>query len=277
MKNKGYRIESIEDIELSEKDALLEDIEELNLVVNEENVKKTVKKKYFGSATEKKILEYINETNDIKRDQIFNKYIYPKLYKMAEGIIFSFGFNLIRNEKNSIEELKKEVISDIIIKGFPTFTANRGRAFSYFSKIVINYLIRKLKYEKRYINITDDENEDNSSNNININTFSDKAINLYDNNEEIYNQEYIKSFRNYLIDNEFNIAKNVRELRVIQALIEIFEDGKYQIMNITFKKQFYDLIKDYCPDLSTFQIKGAINIIKDYYESFKIKYINNEV
>lgn len=269
----GFTIESVEDLESKSKDILLEDLNE----VGQAKPKGKREKKsriYFGRATEEKIEEYLNEKNSAKKEQIFKKFIYPKLYKLSESIIYSYGFDKIRNESNSVEELVNEVISDIVLKGFPTLDPTRGRAFSYFSKIAKNYLSRKLKYEKRFVSIPDEDDEEAD---LSINTHINEQIILIEEQKEneVYSKEFLLAISNYFEEKQFVIVNNVNELKVVDALIEIFQ--KYEHMNISFKKQAQDMIRDLCPELSNFQIKTSLRNISVHYEEAKNKYIENNL
>lgn len=271
----GFTIESAEDIASKSKDALLEDYQELDPRKKDPNEPKEKKSRiYFGRATEEKISEYLRETNKAKKEHLFSVYIYPKLYKLSESIVYSYGFDKIRNESNSIEELTNEVISDIVLKGFPTLDPEKGRAFSYFSKIAKNYLTRKLKYEKRFVSIPDEDDEqaDVSINN----TINERIILIEEQKEnEVYSKEFLNAVSNYFEQRQFTMVNNKNELRVVKALLEIFE--KYEFMNISFKKQAQDMIHDLCPELSNFQIKTSLRNIGVHYEDAKLKYIENNL
>lgn len=271
----GFSIEDVHDLEVKGKDFLLEEIgtTKPEIKMMEETKGSRI---YFGRATEQKIREFLQETNQSKKDQLFRIFIHPKLYKLVENVIFSYGFNKIRNENNSIKELINEVISDIVIKGFPEFDPERGKAFSYFSKIAKNYLLRKMRYEKRYVGIADDDDDDHIDSNMSI-SVSERILEMEEFVEEdMVGTEYLEAITEYFIDNEFRIASSPNELRVLNALIDIFQ-SKYQLVNISFKKQAQELIKDLCPELSHFQIKTSLRNIGKHYFQAREQYINNNM
>lgn len=268
--------------ELLWKDILIEKINECEASATSQEVEKKVQKNmYFDSVVESKVIEYLSEDNRVKKEIIFNKHIYPALYKLVENVIINSKLTHIRNERNSLEELKLEVISFLMVKAFPTFDPSRGRAFSYFNKIVINYLVGKLEYEKRYINVNEEDvlndEEAEGGDNINANNYNKKLLEIYDDEENVFfNREYLTALSNYFSENELNISTNAKELRVINAITDIL-DGKYMELNISFRTQFLETIHNYCPDLSLFQIKKSLNNIIKHYYIFKNKYINNEI
>jgi hypothetical protein len=270
----GFSIENVHDLEVKGKDFLLEEISSPKEIKIEEETKGS--RIYFGRFTEQKIREFLKETNIAKRDQLFRTYIHPKLFKLVESVIFSYGFNRIRNENNSIKELINEVISDIVIKGFPEFDPERGKAFSYFSKIAKNYLLRKMRYENRYVGMSGDDDDESGDPNMSV-MVSERILEMEEFVEEdMVGSEYLDAITTYFINNEFRIASNPNELRVLNALIDIFQ-YKYQLVNICFKKQAQELIKELCPELSHFQIKTSLkNIGRHYYEA-RAQYVNNNM
>lgn len=103
---------------------------------NEEQISKP-SKMYFNSDTEKAIIEYNKSTDDIDREVIFRKRIYPAFNKLAENIINRFKFPYI---DENFEDIKHQVVSFLVLN-LHKFTEDKGKAFSYFSVVAKNYLI----------------------------------------------------------------------------------------------------------------------------------------
>jgi hypothetical protein len=273
--NKGYHlIDPVVD-EYDERDQLIEELDHLG------NPKPLTKKKkskiYFGSQTQKNIELYLEEENPIKKELIFTKSIYPKIRKLVENIVF-MGFNNIRNEKNSTEELISEVVSFLVIKGIPTYDPAKGRAFSYFTKIARNYLVGKLKYETRYVNINEsDEDDDDEYTSYNKYSYNEKIIERAEEAEEgIYGKEFLFLFKDMLKENQYYISEDQKDIKVIDTLIDIIEQY-YEVTNISFKSQVIGIIQDHNPELSEFQIKNSLKKIEKFYVDIKDKYIENRL
>ena len=274
MSIKGYHVIENNDL-YDEADVLTEELKDVN---NKPLIRKKKSKIYFGSQTQKNIELYLEEENKFKKEQIFSKLIYPKIRKLVENIVY-MGFNNIRNEKNSTEELISEVVSFLVIKGIPTYDATKGRAFSYFTKIARNYLVGKLKYEKRYININENDDDDQEDYNMsyNKNSLNEKIIEYIEYDQETNEQkEFLTMFKEMLKDPQyqFNITDDHKDIKVVDTIIDIIEQY-YELTNISFKSQIIEIIQDHNPELSEFQIKNSLKKIEIFYNNIKNKYINN--
>lgn len=106
--------------------------------MNDQQIKKKPRGKfYFNNDTEKAIIEYNKEQDDLQREIIFKDRIYPALDKLAENIINRFKFPYI---EESFEDIKHQVVSFLVLN-LHKFTEDKGKAFSYFSVVAKNYLI----------------------------------------------------------------------------------------------------------------------------------------
>ena len=106
-------------------------------------------KMYFTEVTEKAIIAYNEETSERKRNMVWNEHINKPIFKLAENIINRFKFMYM---DGGIVEVKSEVVSFLLTK-LPKYTADKGKAFSYFSIVAKNYLIQNNnKNYKRLIN-----------------------------------------------------------------------------------------------------------------------------
>lgn len=108
-------------------------------------VEKARKKKgnniYFGYEHEVAIVKYGASRDRKEREEIYNSTIEPVFEQMINKIVFTYKFNLLPN----IDDLKLECkgwLTTILDKFDP---AKGSKAFSYFSVIIKNWFIHKVK------------------------------------------------------------------------------------------------------------------------------------
>ena len=93
---------------------------------------------YFTQETEDAIIEFLNTTDQAKRNKIYNEKIRYAFYKLSENIIHTFKFYY--TDINTIEELKHEVVTFLLEK-LHLYAQGKGKAYSYFGTIAKRYLI----------------------------------------------------------------------------------------------------------------------------------------
>ena len=102
--------------------------------------KKRAKKKknyYFHQGTEKAIIRYNKTDDSYLKNLIYNEHIAYPFDKLAENIIHTFKFYYF---DIPLEDVKHEVISFMITR-LGKYQQGKGKAFSYFSVVVKNWLI----------------------------------------------------------------------------------------------------------------------------------------
>jgi hypothetical protein len=109
--------------------------------------KPKTKKMYFTQDTEDAIIEYLAETDPVKRNRIYNERIDYGFHKLTENIIHTFKFYY--TEVETIAELQHEVTAFLLEK-LHLYNQDKGKAFSYFGTIAKRYLIlyNNKNYEK---------------------------------------------------------------------------------------------------------------------------------
>ena len=119
------------------------------------------KNQYFTADTEEAIIEYLNTTNQDKRNQIYNNRIWYGFHKLTENIIHTFKFYY--TEVDTIAELQHEVTAFLLEK-LHLYKQEKGKAFSYFGTIAKRYLIlynntnyKKLKQKAPIEDIDEDQ------------------------------------------------------------------------------------------------------------------------
>ena len=99
--------------------------------------KKSQTRMYFTLDTEEAIVAY-NDTDDHRvKNQIYNDHLRKPFEKLVENIIHTFKFYYF---DIPLEDVKHEVISFMITR-LGKYQQGKGKAFSYFSVVVKNWLI----------------------------------------------------------------------------------------------------------------------------------------
>jgi len=186
---------------------------------------------YWTKETEAAIIEY-NETKD---ERLFEKELYKPLNKMAENIINRFKFPYM---DGSFEDVKAEVVSYLVIN-LHKFSADKGKAFSYFSVIAKNYLIlhnnKAYKNEKRSVYFGDSNEE----------YFDLEEILALDPEHQYKRgemQEFTDMFIRYWEHNVTKLFKKPRDIKIAYALLELLKRSDH-IENFN-KKALYVMLRE---------------------------------
>ena len=103
---------------------------------------------FFTDFNEAWIIEYnrLDPKKDLeKREEIYTKYIHEPFRKIAHYVVARYQFNRTLGKR---EDLVQDTISYLWLK-ISMFNSEKGNAFSYFTKIALNYLVLKSKRRQR--------------------------------------------------------------------------------------------------------------------------------
>lgn len=231
------------------------------------DIEKARKKKgnniYFGYEHEVAIVKYGASRDQKEREDLYNNTIEPVFEQMINKIVFTYKFNLLPN----IDDLKTECkgwLTTILDKFDP---AKGSKAFSYFSVIIKNWFIHKVKKNndkiKRESYFEDLKKESEEPELL--------VYNEYD--EERNKEEYWDNLYGELIDwrDDENIKPN--EKKVLQAVMILLENpDKIEIFN---KKAIYLYIRD-ITGLNTKQVASNLTSLKQRYRIFRQSWLNDE-
>lgn len=221
---------------------------------------------YFNQDTEDAIVRYNKSTDPIERERIYKTHLEYPFDKMAENIINKYKFTYI---KYGFDDIKKQVVAHLVMN-LGKYTADKGKAFSYFSVIAKNWLILKNntehKEEKRTISLSEISGDDAVTP---IEEIISTDYETTERHEET--KEFIQLLIEYWDDNLYRIFKKKRDREIANAVIELFRrsDG-IETFN---KKTLYLLIREQT-DHKTSYITKVVNKmkilvaqqLKDYYE-----------
>jgi hypothetical protein len=212
---------------------------------------------YFTMTTEKAIIAYNKETDYGLRNKIYREHIDYAFNKLVENIYHTFKFSYF---DVPYEDVKCEVVAFLNEK-IDKYTEGKGKAFSYFSRIVKNYLIiqnnanyAKLKRRVETTVIDDDRNltleMSISSYQESLRDFTDLWITWYDSNLE-------------------NIFTSKRDIIIADTILEIFRI-RDTIENFN-KKAIYILIRERT-GLKTQNITRVLNVMHEDFDKMFTNY-----
>ncbi len=199
------------------------------------NAKSNSKKTYWTQDTENAIIEYNNETDDYKRNILFENKIYPALLKLSENVfnVHKISYSDFDNDKQRAYEDGVTFLSGILHKFKPN-TLNKenknSTAYSYFNRCIMHYYFynsnKNYKNQKKYCSLEQFHEDDND--------FLEKI--LYDqqmNNVDVDVDTILTSKQGKDIEKMFQFWKNNTNIKEIdRQLIDNLERliyGKIQL------------------------------------------------
>jgi hypothetical protein len=224
--------------------------------------KPKTKNQYFTQDTEDAIIEYLAETNEHKRNLIYNARIKYAFHKLTENIIHTFKFYY--TEVDTIAELQHEVTAFLLEK-LHLYQQGKGKAYSYFGTIAKRYLIlynnnnyKKLK-QKADVDAVDNDQS------INIDLINNSSIEQPKDEASEFIGYLLKYFDLHLFD---HFPKD-EDARTADAILEIFR--KRENIELFNKKAIYIYIRE-ITDQSTPQITKIIKKMKKIYKKLIEEY-----
>ena len=225
------------------------------------------KNQYFTSDTEEAIIEYLNETDQAKRNKIYNERIWYGFHKLTENIIHTFKFYY--TEVDTIADLQHEVTAFLLEK-LHLYKQDKGKAYSYFGTIAKRYLIlynnnnyKKLKQKAEVDAIDKDQSITiDIVNNQSIDEPIDKAT------------EFISYMLQYMDLHLFDHFPKEEDARTADAVLELFR--KRENIELFNKKAIYIYIRE-MTDQSTPQITKVIKKMRKIYKKLMAQYIEHGI
>jgi len=215
---------------------------------------------YFSKKTEDAIIEYNNEEDEVRRNEIYETKIKFSFDKLVENIFNTFKFTYF---DNSPLEIQKETVSHLVTN-IHKFQAGKGKAFSYFSIVAKNYLIFHNNNNYKKFNQHVDISETPSESSVCLQTEDAH-------HKDIQTQEFMKLIVNYWEANITKIFNKQKDLNIAYAVIELFRNCE-RIENFN-KKTLYLYIRE-LSNCKTQQITKVINKMKTYQNLVMRNYSN---
>lgn len=218
--------------------------------------RKRKNKRYFTDITEAAIVAYNQlDPDDSRRSKIYQRFIYYPFDKLAEFLINTFK---MQHFNMPFTDIKNYLVAHFVEK-IHMYQKQNGKAFSYFTRIGINWLIigNKDAYKEklRYAEV--------SALDVNRDLQSEVAYNDYQ--QEL--QEFTKLFTTYYDANLATFFPKKKDMRIAEAILWLFSNTdsieKYN------KKALYVLIRERARISDTQYItKIVISIKKNFNHMF---------
>ncbi len=216
------------------------------------------KKPYFTKDTQRAINEFCSAKDDhVLRADLYRKEIKPALEKLAENLIFVYGFH---KQHDDVELLKHTCVVNLY-ENLHKFDHTRGsNAFSYFNVVAKNWLIiqsrRKNKRRKRLVYM--DDKESLSANDEALIAAHSIAP---DPSLKLEKQESAATLREMLKELESR-ARNDAEKRCIAAIIQVFDNvDQLDFLN---KRAVFVYVRD-ISGLNSKQLSVCMSSIRKVY------------
>lgn len=212
--------------------------------------KPSFEKMYFTADTEKSIIQFNKETDDDKRNIIYETKIKASFEKLVENVFNTFKFTYV---ENGPLEMQKETVTHLVAN-ISKYEEGKGKAFSYFSIVAKHYLIFHNNTNYKRFNIHVDISD----------TPSETTVCLQSDDphhKDTQLREFMKLMLIYWENNLSKIFKKQRDLNIANSVIELFRNSdKIEAFN---KKSLYLYIRE-MSSCKTQQITKVINKMKQY-------------
>lgn len=226
---------------------------------------------YFGPEEEEAVIKFLESTDEIERNAIFNEWLKAPLDKMIESIIRRYK---LYRKGETFDELHGDTVSFLMTK-VHKFESGRGKkAYSYFGTISKNYILGLLIKDEKYIKQTTSY-EDISDE---LEEMSGLSYVIDDDGEYIMDDfisKIIHGLKEELNNDNLPIRKklNENEKKVGYALIDILENWEtaFESMNGGSKynkNSVLETMRNYT-NLSTKDIRLAMKRFKELYQILK--------
>ena len=206
---------------------------------------------YFTVDTENAIVMYNDSTSSRERNQIYNEHLRKPFEKLVENIIHTFKFYYF---DIPLEDVKHEVISFMITR-LDKYQQGKGKAFSYFSVVVKNWLIchnnANYKKLKTHADVLDLKHKDV------------KKVVYYDSEAERQTKRlFFDSIVEYWDNNVEQVFKKQRDINIAYSILELM--AKVDTIEIFNKKALYILLRE-ISGAKTQHITKVLNTMKSHY------------
>ena len=219
----------------------------------------TPRNMYFTKETGESIVKYCNEECLEKKKKIYEKEILPSFDKLAENLIFVYGF---KSPYATLEELKVDCVS-FMFETLHKWDPSRGtKAFSYFNVVAKNWFIintrKHLKIRNRHVSIDDPHGMSSAQKD------SFKKYDYFPPPDDLMIKRQIKSEILSLLEDMRVKLTNENELKCLQAVETLFTSiEELEILN---KRAILLYIRE-ISGLDKKHVSKAMSSIRKHYRS----------
>jgi DNA-directed RNA polymerase specialized sigma subunit len=217
---------------------------------------------YFDKDTELAICEYNETTDRTRRDRLFALKIYPALDKLVENVIHKYKFYYY---ESSYEDLKHETVV-YLHERLSKFSQEKGKAFSYFTRVAINFLIQQNASVYAHIKSRDDVSL--------IDETRDIAGEIsFERNREMM-EDFVALWAEWCDDRVDELFESRRDQKVANAVFTLFKNCR-EVDNFN-KKALYILIREQT-DVKTAYITKVVADLKRLFIDMYEDYLESEL
>lgn len=219
------------------------------------------KKNYFTKEHENAIIQYNVSECKKEREVLYRDTIQPVMSQMVDKIVLTFKFTNLANIETLKEECKAFIVT-VLCKFDPS---KKSTAFSYFSIVIKNWFIAKIKKQKK--------RQETEVQIVDLNEFvdySDERLIVHNPYHELREK---KEFFDFL-DSEFEEWKDdldEDDKKVLCALQEVFQ--RKEELSVFSRKGIYVYLRE-ITNFKTPKISKAIKNMKEKYLEAKEFWVN---
>ena len=223
--------------------------------------KKSKTRMYFTEETEQAIIDY-NGTDDWReKNTIYNRSLRQPFEKLVENIIHTFKFY---HFDVPTETVKHEVISFMITR-LDKYKQGKGKAFSYFSVVVKNWLIchnnANYKKMKTHTDVIDLKHKD-----VKKVVYEEKAIESED------KKLFYNSIIEYWHNNVEKVFKKQRDIDIAYSILDLMD--RVESIEIFNKKALYILLRE-ISGAQTQHITKVLNVMRNHFKTLNHQWEHN--
>jgi len=216
------------------------------------------RKPYFTQETQEAIESFCKSSCSDQRNQIYNTTIKPALEKLAENLIFIYGFH---KQHDNVELLKHNCVINLYETLHKFDHTRNKKAFSYFNVVGKHWLIVQSRKAKKYRDrIVSIDSSDESFNVESLLHKSGKEIKMPD------HQMISSQNKDAIFSMLEEIKKRIRtdqELRCVNAIIEIF--NKVNELDFLNKRAIFVYVRE-ISGLNSKQLSTCMSSIRKIYK-----------
>lgn len=221
---------------------------------------------YWSEEQEKAIADYINETDYVKRNDIFQKKLYKPFKKLVENIIFTY--KLYRTDLEA-QDLQSDCLSFLVTKIEKFDTKSGARAFAYFGTIAKHYLMgeKKIIYKQTVSSSGVEESHNDIVKN------EEYVFNPNKDNEQDKNATVFESIIALLEEELSNPKMPDSDKKVVEAIVYIFKN--HNMLEVYNRNLVYHLLKE-TTGLQGKEITYSLGRLKKFYKVFKDEFMKQK-
>ena len=213
---------------------------------------------YFHEGTEQGIIDYNAADDWREKNQIYNEHLRQPFEKLCENIIHTFKFYHFDVPS---EDVKHEVISFMITR-LGKYKQGKGKAFSYFSVVVKNWLIchnnANYKKMKTHTDVIDLKHKDAKKV-----TYESKETQMAE------HSIFYNSVIDYWESNIPTVFKKKRDKDIALSIIDLMT--RVETIEIFNKKALHILLRE-ISGAQTQHITKVLNIMRTHFKSLNTQW-----